>query len=214
MSIWSRESLFFPFMWYFTLSILPCWQQIFPFYFASWNLSVENIVTICNLPVNNLTAGLPVSEKAQLLPAMKISFMGLPGGKWLPGKDTFQLEFGQHKALSVSKSHIKAVWEKITHQVCRDAVKITRKCRYFPPATGPVWELAARDWQKSGMIQGEHPWGCFEGAGSRETEAGLSLGNGTSEQNIVVQTSAPNRAPGIPASLALGDPSWPSWGRG
>lgn len=94
---------------------------------------MENIVTICNLPVNNLTAGLPVSEKAQLLPAMKISFMGLPGGK-----DTFQLEFGQHKALSVSKSCIKAVWEKITQQVCGDAVKIARKCRNSAHAMGPV----------------------------------------------------------------------------
>lgn len=137
-----RISLFFSFMWYFTLSILPCWQQIFPFYFTSWSASVKNIVTIYNLPVNNLTAGLPASERAQLLPAMKISFMGLPGGK-----DTFQLEFSQHKALSVSKSCSKAVWEKITQQVCGDAVKITRECRNFPPATGPVWELAARAWQ-------------------------------------------------------------------
>lgn len=79
---------------------------------------MENIVTICNVPVNNLTAGLPVSETAQLLPAMKISFMGLPGGKWLPGKDTFQLEFGQHKALRVSKSRIKAVWEKKSPSRC------------------------------------------------------------------------------------------------
>lgn len=68
-------------MWYFTLSILPRWQQIFPFYFTSQDVSVENIVTIRNLPVNNLAAGLPVSETAQLLPAMKISFMGPPGGK-------------------------------------------------------------------------------------------------------------------------------------
>lgn len=79
---------------------------------------MENIVTIHNVPVNNLTAGLPVPETAQLLPAMKISFMGLPGGKWLPGKDTFQLEFGQHKALSISKSRIRTVWEKKSPSRC------------------------------------------------------------------------------------------------
>lgn len=192
-----RISLFFSFMWYFTLSILPCWQQIFPFYFTSWSASVKNIVTIYNLPVNNLTAGLPASERAQLLPAMKISFMGLPGGK-----DTFQLEFSQHKALSVSKSCSKAVWEKITQQVCGDAVKITRECRNFPPATGPVWELAARAWQSQdpGRASPALLWACWWQGNWGRLEAEES------EPQI--------DPPGMPASSALGDPAWPSWGRG
>lgn len=138
--------------------------------------------------MNNLTAGLPVSEKAQLLPAMKISFMGLPGGK-----NTFQLEFSQHKAFSVSKSCSKALWEKITQQVCGDAVKTRRKCRNFPPAWGPVWELAARDWQSQN--QGEYPQGCFEVAGKLRQAWGWGMSPKSS----------------TPASLGIGDAAWPSW---
>lgn len=97
-----------------------------------------------------------------------------------------------------------------SQQVCRDALKIIRKCRNFPPALGLTWRPAARgsasrcqsqrDWK-------EHPQGCgFKVADSRETEAGLRLGNGTPGLIITVWTTAPNQTPGIPASVLLGDP--------
>lgn len=181
-------------IWRISLFFLSCDISHLAFYPAGSKYSLfishcgvhqwKNIVTICNLPVNNLTAGLPVSEKSQLLPAMKISFMGLPGGK-----DTFQLEFSQHKAFSVSKSCSRAVWEKITQQVCGDAVKTSRKCRKF----SPVWELDAKDWQSQN--QGEHPQGCFEMAGKLRQAWGWGMSSKSS----------------IPASLGIGDAAWPSW---
>lgn len=165
-------------------------------------MSVENIVTIRNLPVNNLAAGLQCQRQLSFCLQWKFPLWGR-----LVDRDTFQLEFGQQKALSVSKSCIKAVWEKITQQVCGDAVEITRKCRNFSAATGPVWELAARaGWNDPGRASPRMLWGRWEQGNWGRREAG--------EWHIWAPNGAPNGAPGIPAWVALGDPAWPGWGRG
>lgn len=93
-----------------------------------------------------------------------------------------------------------------TQQVCSDAVKITRKSRNLPSA----WKLAervlvARCHQTQRDPEGASPGCSFEVIDSRKTEAGLRLGNDTPELTITAWTTAPNRAPGIPVSLALGD---------